>query len=285
MKSSENITLTKAEHEKVVAQKDLEIALLKQRLDELLRLVYGSKSDKAKKTTPDPLQLNLFAEPETPADAPVQTEKRTYTRKKKNPEANHPLRTAIPEHLAREIETIFPENLPENAEQISVKVTELLKYIPGKLVVRRIERPVFKWMHGDGEWEFIEAPLPSLPIEKGNADASLLSYIIVSKFFDHIPFHRMVQMFKRDKLSLAESTINGWFAKVIELLEPLYAAHKQEILRNDYLMVDETPIPVLSKNKRVQRIEVIIGFTTILQGNQSFSTIGQAGVEKDPTNY
>jgi transposase len=248
MKNSEIITLSKAELDQILAQKDLEIADLKHRLNELLRLIYGSKSDKIKNTAPDPLQLNLFAEPELPVVDPVK-EEITYTRNKSKSEENHPLRTAIPEHLAREIEVILPENLPANAEQISVKVTELLKYIPGRIVVRRIERPVFKSINSEGEVEIIEALLPSLPIEKGNADASLLAYLIVSKYFDHIPFHRLVKMLKRDNLSLAESTVNGWFAKVIDLLEPLYEALKKEILQKDYLMADETPIPVLSKNK------------------------------------
>jgi hypothetical protein len=71
----------------------------------------------------------------------------------------------------------------------------------------------------------------------------------VSKFVDHLPFYRQVQMFKRQNLEIAESTINGWFNAGCDLLEPLYQALKARMLSSDYLMADETPIPVLTKDK------------------------------------
>ncbi|MCP4459171.1 MAG: transposase [Cytophagales bacterium] len=40
------------------------------------------------------------------------------------------------------------------------------------------------------------AALPSLPILKGNASPGLLAYIQVSKWVDHLPFYRQIQMLK-----------------------------------------------------------------------------------------
>ena len=77
----------------------------------------------------------------------------------------------------------------------------------------------------------------------------MLSHILVSKFIDHLPFYRQVQIFKRQDLNIAESTIGGWFNAGCNLLIPLYEVMKAKLLSADYLMADETPIPVLTKDK------------------------------------
>ncbi|TAK41987.1 MAG: hypothetical protein EPO28_07865 [Saprospiraceae bacterium] len=42
------------------------------------------------------------------------------------------------------------------------------------------------------------AALPTRPIEKGIAAASLLAHIIIAKFVDHLPFYCQMKRFKRD---------------------------------------------------------------------------------------
>jgi hypothetical protein len=91
--------------------------------------------------------------------------------------------------------------------------------------------------------------MPSLPLPKSNAGASLLTHIIISKFVDHLPFYRQVQQFKRQDVTIAESTINGWFNGVGDLLEPLYEKLKAQVLQCDYLQTDETPIQVQDPTK------------------------------------
>lgn len=83
----------------------------------------------------------------------------------------------------------------------------------------------------------------------GNARAGLLAHLMVSKFVDHLPFYRQVQMFKRQGVTLAESTINDWFRASCDLLAPLYQCLKKQVITGDYLMADETPIDVLTENK------------------------------------
>ena len=50
-------------------------------------------------------------------------------------------------------------------------------------------------------------------------------------------------------MPIPESTITGWFRKTCELLEPLYAEMLSRIRETDYIQADESPVPVLSKNK------------------------------------
>jgi transposase len=56
-------------------------------------------------------------------------------------------------------------------------------------------------------------------------------------------------MFKRENVTIAESTINGWFNASCNLLEPLYQASKNKITTTNYLMADETPLAVLTIDK------------------------------------
>ncbi len=77
----------------------------------------------------------------------------------------------------------------------------------------------------------------------------MISHLLVSKFVDHLPFFRQVQILRRQNLEIAESTINGWFNAGCDLLAPLYESLKSKILAADYLMADETPLPVLTKDK------------------------------------
>jgi hypothetical protein len=56
-------------------------------------------------------------------------------------------------------------------------------------------------------------------------------------------------MFKRADITIAESTISGWFSATCRLLEPLYEKLIEKVKQSSYLMADETPIPVLTKDK------------------------------------
>lgn len=51
-------------------------------------------------------------------------------------------------------------------------------------------------------------------------------------------------------MKIPSSTLNGWLPAACNLLEPLYLALKFEVLQSTYLQADETPIPVLDKQKK-----------------------------------
>lgn len=244
MASTENITITKAEYEDFLQQKNL-VAALQHELAQLKRMIFGSKSERH--IPVDPNQPTLFELPVVETPAPVK-EQITYTRDKAQTK-NKPVRQELPAHLERVIEVIEPENLPEGARKVNVKITEILEYEPGKLFVRQIVRPYYIGSQNDEQTEFIIAPLPSRALPKSNAGESLLAYIIISKFVDHLPFYRQVQMFKRQGIEMAESTVNGWFSDSMALIEPLYEVLKIQVLKTDYLMADETPIAVQTKDK------------------------------------
>lgn len=217
-----------------------EIAFLKEELAQLKRLIFGSKKERF--IPAGSSQQRLF-EDEVEA---VESQRETVTYERDRPAKKVPKRLQLPAHLPRNVETLDPEGISEDDTRIGEKVTEVLEYTPGKLWVKKTIRPVYKHQ---SEGDIKVADLPTQVIPGGNAGASLLAYLLVSKFVDHLPFYRQVQIFKRDGMKIPESTITGWFRKTCELLEPLYDEMLSRIRGSDYIQADESPIPVLSKDK------------------------------------
>jgi len=175
----------------------------------------------------------------------------TYVRKKTKRE-NHPGRMKLPDHLPVEEIVIEPVEDTTGMKCIGKEVTDQLELIPAKLFIKRYIRPKYIKAEDDNNITHtgIIANLPTFPIEKGIAGPGLLAQIIIDKFIDHMPIYRQIERFKREKIKMSSSTINGWQESVCNLLEPLYEALKHRVLSQGYLQVDETPIQVLDKSSK-----------------------------------
>ena len=223
------------------------IAQLEHELSVLKKLIFGSKRERF---VPDdiPGQGKLFSDIET-GNEPLEEEEQqiTYNRKKSKATAKRKtLEVSMPAHLERVEETIEPDQKQESSKRIGEFVTEILEYKPAELFIRKIIRP--KYATGSGE--VIIAPMPELPLPKANVGASLLAKMIVDKFADHLPFYRQLKRFKREGVIIAESTYNGWYRQVSDLLEPLYETLVKQTTNTDYLKADESPIPVQTSDKK-----------------------------------
>jgi len=239
----ENIELKKK-----IEEQNLKIITLEHELSNLKRAIYGSKSERFVPQNETQLSLNMGIEEVKPE--PPQTETITITRTKKQSKKKA-IRLPIPAHLPRKEIIIEPEFIPEGAKKIGELITEKLECIPTKLFVTKYIRPKYVVPQQDEEKSpIIVAEPPAQTLPKAIAAASLLSYIIISKYVDHLPFYRIVQMFKREDVNIPESTINGWFSETCNLLEPLYNALVKHLLESDYLMADESPIPVQTSEKK-----------------------------------
>lgn len=213
--------------------------------DQLKKIVYGAKRERFESETPDN-QLNLFAPPESKEQreqGPAQEV--TYTRKNKK---KHPGRNAFPEHLPVEEEIIEPQEDTTDMVHIGDEVSETIEYTPASLYIHRIVRPKYAPKIGEGEIKI--AYLPGKPIDKGIAGSSLLAWLLVSKFVDHMPFYRIRQQFKREyDWEVSSSTINDWFVSVCTLLKPLYDQMRKKILESGYIQADESYIKVQDNKK------------------------------------
>jgi transposase len=180
-----------------------------------------------------------------------QTHIPAHTQTKTTIRVNHPGRSPLPDHLRR-VETILqPEEDVTLLKKVGEEITEILEYQIGELFVKRIIRPEYIQTSDDEtSAKRVIAPMPSLPIPKSYVGVSLLVYILASKFIDHLPIHRILQIFQRQKVIIPSSTVVNWIEAGYKLLEPLYELYKKQILQTGYLHVDETTIKVLDKNKK-----------------------------------
>jgi transposase len=215
----------------------------------LRRKLFGHSSERYIKEDPNQLRLDFGGVEILPEEEQARLEAIketiTYERKKKKENPSHPVRQPLPAELERKVEIIEPNPIPEGSKCMGEEVTEILEYTPGSFYVRRIVRKKYALAEDAG---VVIAELPSLPLPKSNAGASLLAHLLVSKYQDHLPFYRQIEMFKRQGITLAQATINGWFSSAVNLLEPLYETLKNEVLSSDYIQIDETVIPVMDKD-------------------------------------
>jgi transposase len=91
----------------------------------------------------------------------------------------------------------------------------------------------------------VSAPLPPRIIEKCLASDRIVIDTLISKYCNHTPLHRQSMMLERDiGLEISRATLDGWVLKVGELLIPMVAAMRRELISGSYIQADETPVDV-----------------------------------------
>jgi transposase len=88
-----------------------------------------------------------------------------------------------------------------------------------------------------------------LPIERGLAGSGMLADTIVRRWQDHQPLNRLEDIYAREGLDLAKSTICTWHEALADLARPRVDAMRQEALAEPYLCVDATGVLVQAKQK------------------------------------
>lgn len=158
-------------------------------------------------------------------------------------------RQVLPEHLpVHEIELLPPEVQGPDKDQyvrIGEEVDNKLEWRPASQVRVRIVRPKFA-RKGERESGVCIAEPIDTPVARGLAGPGLLAKVVVSKYCDHLPWHRQERMFAREGVHIARSTLCGWSEQLYELLEPLVDAMWKDSLLSEYIAVDATGVLVQS---------------------------------------
>jgi transposase len=92
--------------------------------------------------------------------------------------------------------------------------------------------------------------MPTTPIPKGIATASLLSQIISAKYQYGLPLYRQETMFNDYGIELSRKTMSDWVARCSDLLMPLYDELKRELIKQPVIHADEAPLKVIQEEKR-----------------------------------
>lgn len=227
---------------------ELERTILRQQdqINQLQRMIFGSKSERRKKSSSDENQVSLFDQlNEQPSEGtqadPEVVEKQP--RAKQRPKSIFETLT----HLEEQRIELQPE-LPHADDYLYIgkKEVKSLGYKPGTYYIET--QVIHSYKHKlDGN--IISGQAPLHPIPKCEATIDLLQHIAVSKFVDHLPEYRQLKIMKRAGVHIAPSTMNGWMHKIAELLNPMGAYLEKQILNSGYLMIDESTIKVMQGKK------------------------------------
>ena len=225
----EQLTRQLQECRAALAASQRENALLRQKVELLIKRIFGSSSEQL-----DRGQLELLLNPSSTPELP-------FT----------PPRPVRPSSSPRARGPRLPENLPvvEEAPQawrcIGQEVSEQLDYEPARFLRRRLIRRRFVRRQSP-ELPPLIAPLPNRLLERGIAAPGLLAQVIVSKYCDHMPLYRQEQIYaRRHGVELPRQTLARWVGLAADWLRPVYEQIRTGVMAGGYIQVDETPIEYL----------------------------------------
>ena len=225
---------------------------LKFELEQLKRLIFGSKRERFV-STQDARQLNLEFEPkaaEIEQEVKAERELIRINYQRKKPQKKHEGRLALASHLPVVETVIEPEEDTTGMVCIGHEITEELDLTPARLHINRIIRPKYITKEdASGSQKQVIAQL-NRPIPKCIASANLLSSIFTDKFVYHLPFFRILKRINQMGVSLPGSTLESWIKLGCNHIRPLFAVHRLYVFREIYQMIDESPIKVQDKDKK-----------------------------------
>lgn len=250
----ENIHLKEQIEEltQTLEHRDQTIRTQQNRLNDLLKRIYGRKSEKL---NPDQLVFDEMilaaekqqrSEPETISGEIKEQVIREHIRR------SHPGRKPLPEHLDRVEHYLDIEDKDKFTKDgkerplIGFDITEKLDYQPCQFIVHRYVRPKYGADDDIESCGIKQHPPAEGPIDKCMAESGLLAHIIVEKYEHHSPLYRQELKFERAGVEISRKTMAGWMIKSAEVLKPLYERMQEEILSYDIVLNDDTPVDMLN---------------------------------------
>ncbi len=226
-----------------------ELLFVKHEMAQLKRMLYGARSERfVSSETPLQLSLDIAADEIQETEKEIPTIKiEAHDRKQNQEQKIHPVRQGFPEHLPRETIIIQPEGDLTGYKKIGEEQTEVLELIEPKFFVKRFVREKYV---NEETGKIIIGDLPPRAIDKSLFGEHLIAQIITDKYVDHLPLYRQIERFKRSGMTLSSSTLNDTVKNICKLLMPLYQCLRDDVLSDNYLQVDETPIKVLDASKK-----------------------------------
>jgi len=132
-------------------------------------------------------------------------------------------------------------------QRIGEDLSRELEFIPAKLEVNVHVLPKYACPKcRDG---VASPPVPPKPIPGGIAGPGLVSFVLVSKFGDHLPLYRLEDILTRYGVFISRSTLCDWVRNAADLLGPLAALQTSLVLRSPVIWTDDTHVIVLGRDQ------------------------------------
>jgi len=215
--------------------------LLRQKIDLLVRRVFGSSSEAL-----DQKQLELLLQLSENSTLPA-AETKVPARREAVCSRKPPV-PRLPENLPVVEEVIEPAVVKAEPEQwrcIGQEVSEQLDYEPARFLRRRTIRKKYV-LRIKPDAAPVIAPLPGRLQDRSLPAPGLLAQILVAKYCDHLPLYRQEQIFlRRHQVHLPRQTLARWVELAADWLQPIYENIRTGVMAGGYVQVDETPVNYL----------------------------------------
>lgn len=121
--------------------------------------------------------------------------------------------------------------------------SEHLHYVPAQLKIIETRRMKYACRGCHGQIKRAPIKMPE-PLAKGMASASLLAYLIVSKFADGLPLYRVAARLHRLGIELSHTLMSDWLVQCAGLLEGLHRRMIRKVLDSGHVFTDDTTLPL-----------------------------------------
>lgn len=125
---------------------------------------------------------------------------------------------------------------------IGHETTEVLDLIPAEVIVRLDKREVLACPQCEAE--MVRAPMGDKVVSGGAYGSRLVAELVVGKYKDGLPLHRLGRVLERLGLSMPSSSMADQITWATDLLRPVWQALRTEVLEAKVLHVDSTSLPV-----------------------------------------
>ena len=223
------------------------IAQLNQRTRQLQRQAWGRKSEQSDRTKPARVE---------PGPRPKKTSEQFQARVKPGPKPFDPalprvkIKLPDPEPKARLCPLTGELMQPGFTETI-----EVLQFIPAQVVVQVLERTVFV---SPAKSAPVYTPWPDDILARQRVHASVLAHLAAEHYSEHQPFNRLEKKLQRAGVRLPRATQVAHMAKLNELVQPVVAAMKADLMQKDYLHLDATPLRLADPARPGRTVEATI---------------------------
>lgn len=174
----------------------------------------------------------------------IETSSASKPRKKKKKGRR---RSQFPDHLPT-VTTRF--ELPADQRQcscggelheIGVEETKELERIE-ITIVHKLQR--VKYGCRSCEEGVTTAPGPPRVIDKGLLGPGFLANVVVERFGNHMPYHRLERKYENEGLGISRSVLERSTATCADLLEPIWQELRREVLESPAIFTDDTTVTI-----------------------------------------
>lgn len=238
---------------KLVGQLSQEGAVLQQRLAEVLRQLYGRRSEKI---APNQLALllgEMMAKAKSDAGGepppPRRIEPSEDAKRARKPTGRKPLPASLP----REQQVFRPAAdelvcaCGDDKKRIGAETSQMLEYIPASFKVIELVRE--KYACASCQGGVVIAPVPPKPIEGGLPGPGLVANTLIAKYKDGLPLNRLAGIYERAGVEIAPSTLGDWVRGGAALLEPLAKHIFARVMAAHVVQADDTGLRVLDPSR------------------------------------